>query len=464
VYVRSQDGDVIEKQNVWQWDQTTGLVTVTVPERLYHPVMAARHSSIARALAPEDRDALATFVASNLRLSHRQGDEDLTAVLPELDRSPAFYATIHGPDVARDVLAMAMDQHDGELALDALDAMGRVAGSNDLMSGTDREPLVEALAFDDPRVRFEAALVAAAAMPDAAFPGSDRVIPLLGRAALGGAGRLAAVVAAEDSARQRGVEALTQAGYRVVAVGSGLESTLPEGGLLDLVWIELGPPQSAGAEYAAPLLESLGIPVMLVLPQSDLDRSRHALASIPGLTLMQSGASADAAAHILAEIGERDSMSDAQRRVYAVRALSTLRDLAAVAPRGLSAIDALAPLSQLVRHGDGGQKLMAAEVLATIDHAQSQRALLDAALAPDAGEDRDRLLDLAAGSVRRFGDHTTRRQRDDLGALIDQSTGLEAEAAARLRGSLASSAGSVGVRPSAAGSSKAGASANAVGQ
>lgn len=436
--VRTQDGEVDEKHNIWQWDSTTGLVTVTVPERLYHPVMAARHAYAARTLAPESRDALATFVAANLRLSHRQGDEDLAAVLPELDRSPAFYATIHGPDVARDVLAMAMDQHDAELALDALDAMSRVAGSDDLLDGGAREPLVEALVFDDPRVRFEAALVAAAAMPDTPFPGSDRVVPLLGRAALGGAGRLAAVVATEDAARHRGVEALGAAGYRIVAVGSALDSTLPEGGALDLVWIEFGPPQSAGAEYTAPLLESIGTPVLLVLPQADLDRARGALESVPGLTLMHNTASSAAAAGMLAEINERDSLDDAHRRIYAVRALSTLRNLAAIAPRGLSAVDALGPLSQLVHHGDSGQKLLAAEVLASIDNAQSQRALLDAALAPDAGEDRDRLLDLAASSVRRFGDHTTRRQRDDLAELLKRSRGPEAEAAARLRGSLAS--------------------------
>ena len=438
VLVRSNEGDIEEKQNIWQWDRTTGLVTVTVPQRLYHPVMAARHAHAARTLAPENREALATFVAANLRLSHRQGDEDLAAVLLELDRSPAFYATIHGPDVARDVLAMAMDQQDSELALDALDAMGRVAGSDDLIEGGDREPLVEALVFDDPRVRFEAALVAAAAMPDTPFPGSDRVVPLLGRAALGGAGRLAAVVAAEDAARHRGVEALEAAGYRIIAVGSGLDSTLPEGGALDLVWIELGPPQSSGAEYAAALLESLGMPVLLVLPQSDLDRAEAALEAVPGLTLMQTAASADVAATVLARIKSRDALDDAQRRIFAVRALSTLLNLAAVSPRGLSAMDALGPLSQLVHHGDGGQKIKAAEVLANIDNAQSQRSLLDAALAPDAGEDRDRLLDLAASSVRRFGDHTTRRQRDDLAELLKHATGPEAEAAARLSGSLAS--------------------------
>jgi hypothetical protein len=139
--VRSQDG-TLTKHNVWNWDPTIGLVTVTVPEALFFPVMAARHAHAAKSLTPDDRHALATFVAANLRLAHRMGDEDLTAVLPELDRSPAFYATVHGPDVARDVLAMALDQQDVELSLDALKAMGRVAGADDLLGGGDREPLV----------------------------------------------------------------------------------------------------------------------------------------------------------------------------------------------------------------------------------------------------------------------------------------------------------------------------------
>ncbi len=438
VRVRDQAG-AVAKHNVWSWDPTIGLVTVTVPEDLFFPVMAARHAHAARSMAPEDRAALAAFVAANLRLAHRMGEADLAAVLPELDRSPAFYATVHGPDVARDVLAMAMDQQDVELSLDALQAMGRVAGADDLVGGGDREPLVEALVFDDPRVRYEAALVAASAMPSGAFAGAERVVPLLGRAALGGAGRLAAVAAASEAARATAVEALEAAGYRVVAVGSGLDTTMPEGGALDLVWVELSSPQSAGAEYAAPLLESLGLPVLMVLPEADLARARPVLETVPGLTLMQQGTSADGAAAVLGDIAARDALSETDRRMYAARSLALLRDMAMHRPDGLSTIDALGPLRQLVQHGEGGQQLMAGEVLASLDDAHAQRALLDAALAPEAGEDRDRLLDLAASSVRRHGDFSTRRQRADLEALLDSSSGAEAEAAARLQGSLASS-------------------------
>ena len=77
-------------------------------------------------------------------------------------------------------------------------------------------------------------------------------------------------------------------------------------------------------------------------------------------------------------------------------------------------------------------------MLGALDDPEAQRSLLDAALAPEAGEDRDRLLDLASSSVRRHGDFSTRRQRADLGALLDHASGAEAEAAARLQGSLAS--------------------------
>jgi hypothetical protein len=72
-----------------------------------------------------------------------------------------------------------------------------------------------------------------------------------------------------------------------------------------------------------------------------------------------------------------------------------------------------------------------------MDNADAQRTLLDSALSPTAGEDQDQLLDLAAGSVRRFGDFSTRRQRADLAALLKQAQGAQAEAAARLQGSLA---------------------------
>ena len=80
--------------------------------------------------------------------------------------------------------------------------------------------------------------------------------------------------------------------------------------------------------------------------------------------------------------------------------------------------------------------MMVAEILSYMDSPTAQRALLDAALSPEAGEDRVQLLDYSAASIRRYGDHASAAQVAELNKMIQNATGMEADAAAQVRGAL----------------------------
>ena len=75
-------------------------------------------------------------------------------------------------------------------------------------------------------------------------------------------------------------------------------------------------------------------------------------------------------------------------------------------------------------------------VLASIDQADAQQALINGALQSNDGSQQISLMDFAASSVRRFGDLATDRQAADLKRFLTTARGQVAEAAARLYGSM----------------------------
>ena len=224
--VDGQSGEAEGMQNVWAWDRHGGLVSQYVPTDLYWPVMAIREANEARLLSPHNATALATFVAGNLRLENRLGERDVVLPVPDLERSPSFHATVNGPAVARDVLLMAIDQDDTAMARDALHALSLTGGASSLIGGSGREAITEALAYPDQHVRYDAALVVARAMPTKAFPGSARVIPLLGSAVYGGAGRQAIVIGGSPQARLAAASRLESLGYDVSAEGDNWDAVV----------------------------------------------------------------------------------------------------------------------------------------------------------------------------------------------------------------------------------------------
>ncbi|MCP4757930.1 MAG: hypothetical protein GY894_10875 [Planctomycetes bacterium] len=433
--VVDSDGNRREYQNIWQWDPHEGLVTLLVPTDLYWPVMAVRNADAARSLQDDNATALAMFVAGNLRIENRLGDRDVSLPVPELERSPAFHATVHGPGVARDVLIMAIDQGDTEMARDALAALARTGGASSLLGGHDREPMTEALNYPDQRVRYDAALVVARAMPSRAFPGSNQVVPLLGAAVRGESGQQAAIAGGTPAERDAAAERLNAAGYQISAAGGTWQDVADtgKGGASDLVYLMV---KGTGDIGAVEQVTDAGIPVVMVVPEGSLTEIRTAVVGLPEVGVIKSGASDAAFASLLDSLGLGEPLSDGDQRYYAAEAISALRDLAMTKPAGLDVTEATELLKQGLTASSGPKQLMVAEVLALLNDPSAQQALVNASLNASDEFQQIALLDLAAASVRRFGDRVSARQAADLRNFISHARGDVADAAGRLYGAL----------------------------
>ena len=438
--VDGQSGETEDMQNVWAWDHHGGLVSQYVPTDLYWPVMAIREANEARLLSPRDSTALATFVAGNLRLENRLGERDVVLPVPDLERSPSFHATVNGPAVARDVLLMAIDQDDAAMARDALRALSLTGGASSLIGGSGREAITEALAYPDQRVRYDAALVVARAMPSKAFPGSARVIPLLGSAVYGGAGRQAIVIGGSPQARLAAASRLESLGYDVSAEGDNWDAVVASraADAMDIAYV-MGDTNS-GLTIVEALVKT-DTPAILVVPDDELTHARTMTAGLPGVGVLRASASDDAFTHSVTSLGLASPMDDSDRRFYTAEAVAALRDLAIARPAGLDVNEAKAQLERTVESTSGPAQLQVAEVLALINDGAAQQSLIDAAFASTDEWQQVSLLDLAAASVRRFGDRVSSRQVADLRKFITAARGDTADAAARLYGAMNRGAG-----------------------
>ncbi len=181
----------IDQANVWYWDSAAKELTATVvPQRIFGAVMGMRCCEEALRLENDKADAIALWLAANIRREARlgmnteSGDPDETGVSD--DTRPAnfpralYFSQAAGPRYAHLVLARAMADLDAQVALGAIEALRVTAGETSLIGTEDyKQPLVTALQFPDPVVRIRAALALGAALPKTRFADSQYVIPVL---------------------------------------------------------------------------------------------------------------------------------------------------------------------------------------------------------------------------------------------------------------------------------------------
>ena len=179
--------------------------------------MAMYFASQALALNQENENAMSVFVAANLRRDRElAGKDDL--VYGNLPYSPAFYATVFGPNVAQLVLADALERGDTTLSLEAISALSETAGATSLLSG--EKPLMTAMYYPDRRVQYESALTLAATLPTESFTGSYRVVPLLASAVRSGGDMFAIVIGDNPDDRRVLATFLDTNGWIVVGQGT----------------------------------------------------------------------------------------------------------------------------------------------------------------------------------------------------------------------------------------------------
>jgi len=425
----------------WVWDPTDQLIAQDVPEEVYDDVMAMYFASEALASDPENAGAMSVFVAANLRRDRElEGRNDL--VYGNLPYSPAFYATVFGPEIAQHVLARAISDFDTPLALDAITALSKTAGADSLIGGVDK-PLVRALNYPDRRVQYEAAMTLASTLPTMGFSGDYRVVPILASAVRSG-GDMFAIVIGDDSETRRTITTFLEAnGWKVVGQGISARFAVDAAGVvpgIDLAVIvarNASHGQSAVHDLAA-LPETTVTPALILARGADAQILSDTMSDQNMVETAHIGTSDSAKLAVLEDLlasasGGRLSMDE--QFEFSTRALGVLRDIA-LADTVLKVGDATGSLIDALSEAPEESQPIVALTLGMINDPLAQRALIDAALTDAAIEHRVMLLDEAAGSVRRWGNLAQDWQIEAVVDLAENASGYLADAAARLNGAL----------------------------
>ena len=441
------DGDesvmprAIDGYNIyWSWDPAHGLTASDVPAHVFNDIMAMHYASKALAQNNENISAMSVFVAANLRRDRNlAGETDL--VYGNLAYSPAFYATVFGPEIAQHVLAKSLIDKDTALALDAIGALSRTAGSS-VLAGSD-QPLVTAMFYPDRRVQYESAMTLGSTLPTLAFAGDYRVVPLLASAVRSG-DELFAIVIGDDPEARRDINMfLERNGWSAVGEGTSAAEAIDLAGVVPGIDLAVVIPRSADQGVAirkdlgaAP--ETTVTPILTLSDGADLQVLTIALGEDDMVETANVGISDSAKLAVLEDLlasasGGRLSADESDE--YALRAISVLRDIA-LAETALTIDDATGTLIDALESANDETRPLIAETLSLIYSGVAQQALINAALQDGAVEDRVMLLDYAAASVRHWGNHADNWQVDAIVNLTETSSGYLADAAARLNGAL----------------------------
>ena len=428
--------------NIWSYDGYAGLTPTSIATPIYSNVMAMKMAQAALGFDDGSADALALFVASDLRRGNDMTDGMTDPIFGDQSYSAEFFATAVGPGTTQDVLAMALDQFDTALVNDALVALGDTTGRANLFVGA-RLPLLECLRYPDRRVQYRAALVLANALPKQSFPGDDAVVPLLGSAVRDSGAMFGIVVASNDEDRRTYGSDLQAMGFTVLDGGDSYDAVRTQLGRsvgLDLVVIR---GDSALIRDTVKGLRndnlSAAVPVIACSNAADeMDLGNDFSGDRATMVWTAGGdqqAFMNAATALLKRTGGA-SMDEGEALEFSLASLDALARVAASDSTVLEVASARTALLEALANGDGHMHLLVADVLSMIPGSDAQQALIDSALAASDEMEQIDMLDLVAASARRFGNQAASRQVSALQDMIRSSQGDVADAAGRAFGAL----------------------------
>jgi hypothetical protein len=418
---------------VWTYGRRIGLVAVEVPAVAYNDALARRSAESALSIQPDMGDALSLYLASDLRSSLKLGDQADPSRKPGLQPA-SFYAMLVGPDRLRDVLTLALDLGDAELAKAVMTALASTASDSAL------QPLERALSYPNAQVRFLAAEGLAKAMPTGDFASAERVVSILGDATRDASKQYALVVSTDENTRNELSSIVTSLGYEPI-LGADLDDVAETVATLagvDLM-VTAGPADLIASTFERSNTDYkiAGAPVVALVNSTDQkvlnDRYRESgrLATVVG--------AADAATLEPAVKSAVDSYSTGkptgeQAEQQALTALSLLEAIA----KQPSAYDIQHALPAVIAAAGDARPAIAKQagnVLAAVNDPAAQSALAESALA-GSGDLQLAHLDDLAESARAFGNLLSADAGQQITALVESSQGELALAAARVHGAL----------------------------
>lgn len=434
-------------QLLWSYDPRQGLLMTAVRTEVFHEAMAMRLLERAMELQAAQSgvapDTLALWVASNYKRDIGSPDGYENPAYPASRRGADYFGVAAGPQVAQLVLGRALDTRNTALARRALSAVEQTAGVSALNVDA-RRPLLEALDYPNRRVQYEAALAIAASSPAQAFPGSDRVVPTLASAIRGASDQYAVILAREAELYQRLRGVLESKGYTVLPQGatlSDISAPLSEAPGIELLVVaeNTGDRATQAVDAIRSNSKTMATPVLILTsPDGYIDLTRRYGAD-DTIAVRQLAAGDEAAwrsAEGLVETASGGPISESEGAEYRARSLASLRDLAVANSTVLSVGDAAPSLIQALNQAsDENTRLAIADILARVNQARAQRAIMDAALNAS-GPERAALFTSVASSAKHFGGQLEERQVRRLMELANQGSDEEAASAASLMGAL----------------------------
>jgi hypothetical protein len=205
-----------------------------------------------------------------------------------------------------------------------------------------------------------------------------------------------------------------------------------------IVWMDKAEAAKQAVSNLRNVAKTVAAPVAILAPGVDVPDLRREYHGDGRVKVSRPGLSSDAFAALIDELlryAAGGRMTDAEAEAYAIESLQALEDIAISNSAAYAIAEAESALLDALESRTGGTRLLVADILALIDTQRAQRKLFDMALAA-AGDEQIDLLDRVAASVKRFGSYAERRHILALLDLVTNSSGLTAEAAARLHGAL----------------------------
>jgi HEAT repeat protein len=421
-----------EEVDLWTWSEGAP-ASRSVPRAeadVYQGIKMARQ---ALEIDPSDRQAQALLVAFDLaRVDPNTGPD------PASDPTGATArALAAGPSVLADAFQLGLDTGRGDLAARAVRLLGRGAGREGTL-----EPLVRALSAPDRRTRFAAAEAIIDATPGRAFPGSNRVVPVLSTFLRTQEKPRVVVIDGDVNRGNLVASVVRELGYDPIVAPDGPQAfrLAAEGADVEAIFLE--PTVLQGPWRGRDLMANLradartaGLPVFVHGPlrrQGTLENGMMASDARTSFVVTPVDASTfkTVLERELGRMGIR-ALDAAEKEALAARATELLAE-AATRPNSPFAADIPAAepaLSAALRQASTASS--ASKALGDIPDVNAQRSLADALLDPSrSAEQRLQAASDLARSLQRFGPLISAGQEQRLASLVDDPAQQALHAAA----------------------------------
>jgi hypothetical protein len=169
--------------NVWFWDAgAQKLAREEVAKSYFNELMAMRSCEWALKADPGFGSAIGLWLAAFFK-AQSMGEAKMPAYFGDGHADALVYATTAGVEYLHQALARAVKDNNAYVALGVIEALATTAGEKSLLYEIGAaQPLLQALTFDDRKVRYSAAIAIAAAGPQEKFAEAKLVIANLAEA------------------------------------------------------------------------------------------------------------------------------------------------------------------------------------------------------------------------------------------------------------------------------------------